>query len=54
MPSNTEIDQQAVEFAKTLTNVPWCEAYERMISGMMYEQLASTYLTCLPLFTRWR
>jgi hypothetical protein len=28
-------DPELIEFAKTLSNVPWCEEYEKMISGMV-------------------
>ncbi|KAK7419838.1 hypothetical protein QQZ08_010672 [Neonectria magnoliae] len=28
---------ELIEFAKTLQGVPWCEEYEKMISGMMYD-----------------
>lgn len=31
-------DQLAV--AKILNHVPWCEQYEQMISGMLYDLLA--------------
>ncbi|KAL2755405.1 hypothetical protein ACRALDRAFT_2034520 [Sodiomyces alcalophilus JCM 7366] len=36
----TEKDQEAIEVAKTLDNIPWCEDYEKMISGMLYNSLA--------------
>jgi len=26
-----------IEKAKQLSNVPWCEEYEKMISGMLYD-----------------
>ncbi|KZT53800.1 hypothetical protein CALCODRAFT_511160 [Calocera cornea HHB12733] len=35
MPANTEKDQVALDQAKSLKHVPWCEQYERMISGML-------------------
>ena len=28
-------DQAVIEYAKTLDNVPWCEDYEKMVSGML-------------------
>ena len=30
-------DQEIIEIAKTLKDVPWCEEYEKMISGMLYD-----------------
>ncbi|RTE70199.1 hypothetical protein BHE90_015399 [Fusarium euwallaceae] len=27
---------EVIEFAKTLNNTPWCDEYEKMISGMLY------------------
>ncbi|PNP42290.1 galactoside O-acetyltransferase [Trichoderma gamsii] len=33
-------DPAAIEHAKTLTNIPWCEDYEKMISGMLYNSQA--------------
>lgn len=36
----TEKDHEAIEKAKKLNNIPWCEQYERMISGMLYDSLA--------------
>lgn len=35
--ATTNKDAELIEFAKTLSNVPWCEEYEKMISGMMYD-----------------
>ncbi|KAK5994807.1 Maltose O-acetyltransferase [Cladobotryum mycophilum] len=35
--ASTQKDAAAIEHAKTLENVPWCEDYEKMISGMLYE-----------------
>ena len=29
-------DEEQIALAKTLHQVPWCEQYERMISGMLY------------------
>ena len=38
MPSgvNTEKNLKAISHAKNLEAVPWCEDYEKMISGMLY------------------
>jgi len=38
MPSgaSTVKDAEAVSYAKNLENVPWCDDYEKMISGMLY------------------
>lgn len=41
MGSSTEKDLKAIAGAKTLTNIPWCEDYERMISGMLWVLLRS-------------
>ncbi|KAJ9648179.1 hypothetical protein H2199_001957 [Coniosporium tulheliwenetii] len=42
----SEKNEEQLTVAKTLNNVPWCEQYERMISGMLYNsfvpELAST------------
>lgn len=35
--ASTEKDQGVIAFAKTLENVPWCEDYEKMVSGMLYD-----------------
>ena len=32
----TEKDPIAIEKAKHLNNIPWCDEYEKMISGMLY------------------
>lgn len=40
MPANTEKDQATLERAKTLQNTPWCDDYEKMISGVLYNCLA--------------
>ncbi|KAG5660913.1 hypothetical protein KAF25_002556 [Fusarium avenaceum] len=38
MPSGvrTQKDDQAVAYSKTLESVPWCDDYEKMVSGMLY------------------
>lgn len=33
--ASTKKDPAAIEHAKTLTHIPWCEDYEKMISGML-------------------
>ncbi|KAJ2897077.1 hypothetical protein MKZ38_004987 [Zalerion maritima] len=38
--ASTEKDVEAIETAKSLKNIPWCEDYEKMISGMMYNAQA--------------
>lgn len=32
-------DEEQIALARTLYQVPWCEQYERMISGMLYGHL---------------
>lgn len=29
-------DEEQIALARKLNHVPWCEEYERMISGMLY------------------
>jgi ribonucleotide reductase alpha subunit len=38
MPSRvcTQKNDQAIAYSKTLENIPWCDDYEKMISGMLY------------------
>ncbi|QUC20522.1 uncharacterized protein UV8b_04763 [Ustilaginoidea virens] len=38
--ASAEKDPQAIAHARTLSNVPWCEQYERMISGQLYDAQA--------------
>jgi hypothetical protein len=33
--ASTEKDPQAIEAAKKLENTPWCDDYEKMISGVL-------------------
>ncbi|KJZ71381.1 hypothetical protein HIM_09222 [Hirsutella minnesotensis 3608] len=33
-------DPATIAFAKTLSNVPWCDDYEKMISGVLYDAQA--------------
>ncbi|KAI9146860.1 Sophorolipid acetyltransferase [Paramyrothecium foliicola] len=35
-PLATQKNESAITYSKTLTNVPWCDDYEKMISGMLY------------------
>ena len=47
--SATEPNLELLDAARELENVPWCEEYEAMISGMPYCPLSSTILdTGLP------
>ncbi|GFN20914.1 hypothetical protein AtubIFM55763_002562 [Aspergillus tubingensis] len=39
MEPSTEKNLALIETAKSLANTPWCEQYERMISGMLYDPL---------------
>lgn len=36
MAAKSELDPKVIEAAKTLQHTPWCDEYEKMISGMMY------------------
>jgi hypothetical protein len=38
-----EKNMQEVEKAKKLSHVPWCDEYEKMISGMLYVYLLHSY-----------
>ncbi|WYZ46182.1 hypothetical protein EsH8_IX_000407 [Colletotrichum jinshuiense] len=35
--AKTQKDAEILAIARTLKNTPWCENYERMMSGMMYD-----------------
>ncbi|TLS21261.1 uncharacterized protein PpBr36_10545 [Pyricularia pennisetigena] len=37
MSSKTEKDQEQIAIAKGLENIPWCDDYEKMISGVLYD-----------------
>ena len=37
--ASTEKDADTIAYAKTLTNTPWCDDYEKMVSGMVYVHL---------------
>ena len=36
----TEKNEELIALAHSLRGVPWCEEYEKMISGMMYSPIA--------------
>ncbi|CAN9263965.1 unnamed protein product [Alternaria alternata] len=40
--ASTEKNTQEIETAKKLNHVPWCEEYEKMISGMLYNAFSPT------------
>ncbi|KAH7305931.1 putative sugar O-acetyltransferase [Stachybotrys elegans] len=40
MVASTEKDPAIIAHAKTLENTPWCDDYEKMISGVLYNCLA--------------
>ncbi|EJU00464.1 trimeric LpxA-like protein [Dacryopinax primogenitus] len=42
MPAASQKDLFQIEQAKGLRNVPWCDQYERMISGMLYDAMDAT------------
>lgn len=49
MPANTEKDPATIEYAKTLAHTPWCDDYEKMISGVLYGHICRPKsLTCFP------
>lgn len=35
-PIATRKNEDAIAYSRTLSDVPWCEDYEKMISGMLY------------------
>ncbi|OLN86000.1 putative acetyltransferase C18B11.09c 3 [Colletotrichum chlorophyti] len=39
-PVRTAKNDEAIAYAKTLDRVPWCDDYEKMISGMLYSCMA--------------
>lgn len=43
-PVRTTKDEKAIAYAKTLERVPWCDDYEKMISGMLYSCMAPELL----------
>jgi len=46
--ASKEKNTQEIETAKKLNHVPWCEEYEKMISGMLYvKSLLSNSLALL-------
>jgi Maltose acetyltransferase len=38
--ASTSKNQVLIDASKSLKNVPWCEDFEKMISGMLYDSLA--------------
>ncbi|GJN71048.1 trimeric LpxA-like protein [Purpureocillium lilacinum] len=38
--ASKEKDPATIEYAKSLANTPWCDDYEKMISGVLYNCLA--------------
>ncbi|KFA68365.1 hypothetical protein S40285_02490 [Stachybotrys chlorohalonatus IBT 40285] len=38
--ASTEKDPAIIAHAKTLENTPWCDDYEKMISGVLYDSMA--------------
>ena len=38
--ASTEKDASAIALAKTLQHIPWCDDYEKMISGVLYDAQA--------------
>jgi acetyltransferase-like isoleucine patch superfamily enzyme len=38
--ASSQKDAALVEYAKSFENVPWCDDYEKMISGMLYNCMA--------------
>lgn len=50
----TQKNTQEIEKAKAFNHVPWCEEYEKMISGMLYVSLnltTSTQYSYVPSYT---
>jgi len=43
-PIATQKDQAALDYARTLSNVPWCDDYEKMVSGMLYSCMSPELL----------
>lgn len=40
MAVRTTKDEATIALARTFNNVPWCDEFERMVSGMSYNPLA--------------
>jgi hypothetical protein len=36
--ASTKKNTDLIDHAKRFKNMPWCEDYEKMISGMLYER----------------
>ncbi|KAM0421136.1 hypothetical protein ACHAPT_011028 [Fusarium lateritium] len=43
-PVRTEKNQEAIAFSRTLSHIPWCDDYEKMVSGMLYSCVAPELL----------
>ncbi|TQN72131.1 putative acetyltransferase [Colletotrichum shisoi] len=43
-PVKTVKDENAIAYARTLERVPWCDDYEKMVSGMLYSCMAPELL----------
>ncbi|WQF90128.1 Putative trimeric LpxA-like superfamily, maltose/galactoside acetyltransferase [Colletotrichum destructivum] len=43
-PVKTAKDENAIAHARTLERVPWCDDYEKMVSGMLYSCMAPELL----------
>lgn len=39
-PVRTQKDNEAIAYSKTLSHIPWCDDYEKMVSGMLYSCMA--------------
>lgn len=48
MPANTHKHAATLAQARTLANTPWCDDYEKMISGVLYVPCCCCLLACLP------
>ncbi|KAK9374469.1 trimeric LpxA-like protein [Lipomyces chichibuensis] len=43
--ASSEKNEDFIAYAKTLKGIPWCEDYERMISGMLYNSFVPELVT---------
>ncbi|SMQ51463.1 unnamed protein product [Zymoseptoria tritici ST99CH_3D7] len=48
-----EKDETQLAAARKLSNVPWCDQYERMISGMLYDSFTPTLSAARFLARKW-
>lgn len=46
--ASTEKNMSLIEHAKRFKNVPWCEDYEKMISGMLYVTRVNNEIVLSP------